>query len=407
MRLLFVVQRYGAEIAGGAEQHCRAFATRLAARGHDVEVLTSRAVDYLDWADRLPGGTEHLDGVTVHRLGVREARDLSVFQPIDARVVAGPKPVPYSWQLDWLRAQGPELLGLAGWLDDRSPELDVVVFFTYLYWPSSIGLPVAGRHRPTVLHPTAHDEPPFYLPLFRYLLHQPSGLAYSTPEEQALVESLVPPRRPNAVVGIGVDRDVVGDEAAFRSRYDLGDRPYLLYLGRIDLHKGAQELFDFFAAYRSRHPGQDLVLAMVGEPLQPLPYRPDVVVTGFVPDDMRAGALAGAAALVVPSYFESFSMVLTEAWAAGRPALVQGHCAVLDGQARRSGGAIAYRGFAEFEAATEALLGDPSLASALGEAGRAYVTERYDWDVVLDRYERLLGEVAMSRPPRRARSAAV
>ena len=62
--------------------------------------------------------------------------------------------------------------------------------------------------------------------------------------------------------------------------------------------------------------------------------------------------LSGARAFVQPSYFESFSIVLMEAWAAGRPALVQGHCDVLLGHARRSGGAIPYFDFATFEADT-------------------------------------------------------
>jgi glycosyltransferase involved in cell wall biosynthesis len=79
-----------------------------------------------------------------------------------------------------------------------------------------------------------------------------------------------------------------------------------------------------------------------------------------------------------------------EAWVAGRPALVQGHSAVLHGHARRSGGALPYVDFAGFEAALDLLLGDDSLRRALGEAGRAYVEAHADWHAVLNRYERLL-----------------
>jgi glycosyltransferase involved in cell wall biosynthesis len=96
---------------------------------------------------------------------------------------------------------------------------------------------------------------------------------------------------------------------------------------------------------------------------------------------------------VHPSYFESFSIVLGEAWAQGRPALVQGHCAVLEGQARRSNGAVPYFDFAGFEAAVDLLVGDPSTATALGASGRAYLLEHHQWDVVLDRFERLLRTV--------------
>jgi phosphatidylinositol alpha-1,6-mannosyltransferase len=67
---------------------------------------------------------------------------------------------------------------------------------------------------------------------------------------------------------------------------------------------------------------------------------------------------------------------------------------VLDGQARRSGGGIPYRGFAEFEAAVDLVAGDEGLQRRLGEAGRRYVERRYRWDLVLDRYERLLEYLA-------------
>ena len=145
--------------------------------------------------------------------------------------------------------------------------------------------------------------------------------------------------------------------------------------------------------YKERNPGP-LALVIVGAEVSPLPSHPDVIVTGFVDEDVRRSAMAGAEILVAPSYFESFSIVLVEGWVESRPALVQGRSDVLLGQARRSGGALPYSGFAEFEAALDLLLEDAPLRRALGEAGRRYVERHYGWDVVLDRYEALLGKVA-------------
>jgi glycosyltransferase involved in cell wall biosynthesis len=193
-----------------------------------------------------------------------------------------------------------------------------------------------------------------------------------------------------------VELDSPGDDGAFRAAYRLGDRPYLLFVGRVDPNKGSEELHDFFAAYKTRNPG-DLALVILGERVGELAPHPDVVMTGFVDEATRRGAVTGALAVVVPSYFESFSMVLTEAWAERKAALVQGWCDVLAGQARRSGGAIPYRGFAEFEVAVDAILGDPGLAGRLGESGRRYVEDRYRWADVLDRYERQLRLVMGSR----------
>ncbi|MGH9038907.1 MAG: glycosyltransferase, partial [Acidimicrobiia bacterium] len=152
-------------------------------------------------------------------------------------------------------------------------------------------------------------------------------------------------------------------------------------------------LHAFFTAYKERNPGA-LRLVLLGDPVFTLPSHPDLVATGVVDDATRRAALAGALALVQPSYFESFSMVLTEAWAARKAALVQGHCEVLATQATRAGGGLPYRGFAEFEAAVDLLLTDPDLAGALGAAGRRYVEENYTWPAVMDRYERFLTSVA-------------
>ncbi|HEV7886455.1 MAG TPA: glycosyltransferase family 4 protein [Acidimicrobiales bacterium] len=390
MRLLFVVQRYGLEVAGGAERAARDVAERMVGRGHHVEVVTSCALNYVDWANHYPAGSSELNGVLVHRLSVPDPRDDRLFGPLNARVVHGDPPLPLYIQEAWMRAQGPYLPDLPGWLWERAQGFDAVLFFTYLYWPIYAGLPAVAGRVPTVLMPFAHDEPYLKLPLFDTMFRLPDALGFLTEEEQALVQRRFRLARPTAVTGLGVDpAPAAASVASVRSALGLGDRPYLLALGRVDPAKGLHELFDFFAAYKARRPS-DLALVVMGDPVRPLPEHPDVFPTGYVDEDVKHGALAGSVALVHPSYFESFSIVLTEAWAQGRPALVQGHCEVLEGQARRSGGAVPYYDYAGFEASVDLLSSDPELASALGRAGRRYLEQRYRWDAVIDRFERLL-----------------
>ena len=404
MRILFVVQRYGAQVPGGAELAAREFATRLALRGHATEVLTSCAVSYVDWANAYPPGTEELDGVLVHRLPVSEPREDRIFAPLHARVPFGRHRVPPFMQRDWMRVQGPNLPGLTPWLRERAASYDRIVFFTYLYFTASAGLPAAAGLVPTVLHPTAHDEPPLYLSLFDLTFRLPSALAFLTEEEAELVANRFHVRLPSTVTGLGVELAVAAAEediTAFRVGVaGLGTRPYLVYVGRVDPGKGSVELFDFFTAYKRRNPS-DLALVVVGDPVEPMPPHPDIFITGFVAEPTKRAAMAGSLALVQPSYFESFSLVLIEAWALGKPALVQGRCDVLDGHARRSGGGIPYRGFAEFEAALDLVRSDPGLAGALGRAGRRYVERRYGWDRVIARYEAFLDRVMGPAPAAR------
>jgi len=374
--------------------------TRLAARGHHVEVVTSRAISYVNWEDHYPPGREDIDGVQVWRLGVARPRSHNLFQPLEQRVFASPQPHAPAVGEAWMTEQGPVLPELPAHLYRRAGNFDVVVFFTYLYWPTWQGLQVTAGLCPTVLHATAHDELPFWLPIYDLSLRIVDRYAFSTPEERDLLARRIHRQPAGTVVGVGTELDVDGEPERFRRSYSLGDAPYLLYLGRLDPNKGIGELCDQFVAYRSRRPDSPLKLILAGDPVSTIPEHPDLLCLGQVDEQTKHDALAGCLALAQPSYFESFSMVLTEAWAQRRPALVQGRCDVLAGQARRSGGAIPYLDYAEWEAAVDLLVEHPELADELGRAGRRYVEANYDWETVMDRYEELLGEAAALAPRR-------
>ena len=120
-----------------------------------------------------------------------------------------------------------------------------------------------------------------------------------------------------------------------------------------------------------------------------LPDDPGLVATGFVDDTTRWDAIGGALALYQPSYQESFSMAVAEAWQVGRPAIVQGYCDVLAGLVERGGGGLPYRGYQEFAGALDLLLERTGLGDDLGVAGGRYVAEDLGWGPVLDRYEAL------------------
>lgn len=396
MKLRYVVQRYGADVPGGAERHCREFAQRLAGRGHDVTVTTTCALHYADWANHYPAGRDEIGGVHVERFPVALRRHPERFSDLDGRVTDAPY-VP-RWLLDeWMRLQGPFVPDLAEHLERASQASDVVIFFTYLYYTTWAGLPAAARVAPTVLHPTAHDEAPLYHRIFDETFRVASAFAVSTPEEESLIRRRFRVRQPASVIGVGTELDAGGSGHALRARLGLDDRPYLLYVGRFDVGKAADELLAYFVAFKERRPSE-LALVIVGEAVVEIPEHPDIFVTGFVADAVRDDALAGALALVQPSYFESFSMTVLEAWAHGVPTLVQGRCDVLAGQVGRSGGGIPYEGFAEFEVALEMLLADRGLGAALGARGRRHAEEQYSWDAVLDRYERFLEGVAERGP---------
>ncbi len=387
MKVAYVVPRYGAEVIGGAEYGARMLAERLVSMaGWEVEVLTTCALDAGTWADELPAGSSVEAGVEVHRFSVRSTRHPH-FDRLSPQVLHDPEGAAGAAEQAWIDRQGPVSDGLLDAI--RTSDADLMAFYPYLYHPTVAGVPLAAGR--AVMHPAAHDEAPIRLPLFRDVFAGVDGFVFQTDGERELVEGLFPiGHRRRIVLGLGVEPEE-GDAGA-AAALGLGDRPYLVCIGRVDDGKGVRTLTRFFAAYKERHPGP-LALALVGPVVDRPDAHPDIVVTGPVPEDVKWGALRGALALVNPSGYEAFSLVLIEAWAAGVPVVVNERCAATREHVERSAGGFAFDGYARFEVVLERLLADAGLRHALAEAGRSYVSERFSWPAVIGRYTTFLEDV--------------
>ena len=386
MKILYLVQRYGEEIVGGSESACREFAEHLVGLGHEVEVLTSCARDYVEWANYYPPGTEAINGVRVHRLHVRKKRVEHLFGRAQQWLLTGSgRPAGFE-QRRWAQLMGPDLEGLRSWLIDNHKRFDVAIFMTYLYSTATLGIPVLAGRLPIVFQPTAHTEPTLRVTYFQSLFRMSDSFLFFTPEERRIVQEKFRIEPQGRISGIGIDiAPQTSNPEKFRERFGLGNSCYLVYVGRLDPMKGVGELCRFFLESRSRI-GHDLKLVLVGDALVDLPKSDDIIVTGYLEPEDKQAAIAGSLALVQPSYFESFSIVLCEAWVQKKPALVQGQSAVLRGQAMRSGGAIPYEGWAEFDCALGMLLEDAARAQQIGENGYKYVVEKYDWPKVMEEF---------------------
>jgi glycosyltransferase involved in cell wall biosynthesis len=201
---------------------------------------------------------------------------------------------------------------------------------------------------------------------------------------------------PGVVVGVGSEIPRRSEAQRFRKKHDI-QKPFAIYVGRIDENKGCKELFDFFLRYAATFPrGLDLVL--IGSAIIPIPQHPRIHHLGFLPDQDKFDGIAASDLLIMPSYFESLSMVALEAWAMGRPVLANGRCDVLKGQCIRSGAGLYYERYEEFAETLYALESNGPLHARLGRNGRDYFTEHYTWPVIerkyLDMFDRLTGEGA-------------
>lgn len=387
MRLAFVVQRYGLDIAGGAEYHCRLVAEHLA-RHAEVEVLTTCAADYITWANHYPEGASTLNGITVRRFKVKRPRDPERFARQTARVLHEAHDA--KDELAWLEEEGPFSPRLVKYVSGSRGRYDYLVFFSYRYYTTYHAL-LAVRDR-ALLVPTAEDDGVYRISLFPPLFRAPRAIVYNSVEERALIHGASGNESvPGDVVGVGSELPSHVDGAAFRARHGLSG-PFMLYVGRIDVNKGCRQLFDFVRRYR-KETGSTFRLVLVGKAVLPVPDDPAFVHLGFLPDQEKWDALDACDLLVMPSRYESLSMVTLEAWWAGRPVLANAQCDVLRGQCRRANAGLFYASYDEFREALALLEADAPLRRALGANGRRYFDTHYAWDVVEGKYLRLLEEL--------------
>jgi glycosyltransferase involved in cell wall biosynthesis len=388
LKLAFVVQRYGLDIAGGAEYHCRLVAEHMA-RHAQVEVLTTCAADYVTWANHYPEGREVLNGIPVRRFKVKRPRDPEAFADWTDRVFrASHDPAD---ELRWLEEQGPFSPRLVRHLERHRDDHDLFVFFSYRYYPTYHGLAVVRDK--ALLVPTCEEDGVYRLSIFPPLFRMPRAVVYNSVEERALIETVSGNEDvPGDVVGVGSALPGRLDPLGFRGRSGL-DGPYVIYVGRIDENKGCPQLFDFFRRYRAET-GSKLILALIGKPVIEIPRDPGIVHLGFLSDEEKWNALAASELLVMPSRLESLSMVTLEAWWAERPVLVNGKCEVLRGQTRRANAGLYYASYEEFREALALLEADPGLRVQLGRNGRSYFEKHYTWDIVEQKYLALIAQAS-------------
>ena len=385
MKLAVVVQRYGAAINGGAELHARYLAERLASR-HEVEVVTTCARDYVTWRNELPPGRDEVNGVPVLRFRVDRERDPREFGRRSAQVFGRRHSL--AQELRWLESEGPASRALLRHLAGAT--YDFVFFFSFRYHHAYHGVrAVPGR---AVLVPTAERDPAVGLALFGPVFRGVRATMFNSFEERAMIRAVAGGADlPGVVVGVGSELPESVSPERFRQKYGIRG-PFVIYVGRIDENKGCKELFAYFERHaESRRDGLSLVL--VGQSILAVPGHPRVRHLGFLPDQDKFDAMAAAGALVMPSYFESLSMVTLEAWGLGRPVLVNGRCDVLRGQCIRSHAGLYYESPEEFGEALWALTDNPVLNAALGRNGREHYRRHYAWPVILRKYEETLARL--------------
>jgi glycosyltransferase involved in cell wall biosynthesis len=404
MKAAIVVQRYGAGIVGGSETLARQYAQMLR-QDIDVEVLTTCAADHGTWENYFPAAATVDEGVSVRRFAVDYPRARAWEELYELLLESAPMPDflesfavkdahaarlarwPRALQEETIHRQGPYSSTLLDHLALNGQQYAVVLFVSYLYPTAYDGMQRLPHDR-IVFVPTLHDEPVAYLSVYQRLFRRSRQVVFLTDAERALARRLYGFTGPSDVVGMAISTPAAEGELPPGT-----PSHYVIYAGRIEEGKGVLTLFDYFRAFQAERPSA-CKLVLIGNQTAPLPSDPNIVYLGYVSEATKFALLKGACALVQPSSYESFGIVLLESLAVGTPVLANGRNEVLAEHCRQSGAGLTYRTRQEFVQNLWRLAADARYREILGRRGRTFVRQRFAGPIIADKLVRIVRRAA-------------
>ena len=398
-----IVQRYGRQVNGGAEVLARMVAEKLALK-YDITVLTSRALDYHFWEPELPEGESVENGVKiirfdhkpkatakkVHRLN-RQYRGRLLYQKF-YRFIGEP-----SWYLKlfptaeigeqdgilWVENQGPATYGLIEYLKENQKDYDAFIFVTYLYYPTVAGLLAVPDK--SIFIPTMHDEQPAYFPIFKKTMKAPRSLMFLTESEKKFSNELFDIAHIRQdVMSVGIEEVDDRKNKSLIEKFKIKGK-YIVYVGRIDAAKGCKELLSYFENYLNKN--KDFItLVLAGKNMIDAVENDNIIYAGFVSDEEKEQLMKHAEALIIPSKYESLSLVVLESFACKVPVIANGECEVLKDHIVDSNGGWTYTNEDEFSAVLKKVIaGTENVEKGLN--GCKYVTNNYSWQKAMNVFD--------------------
>ena len=383
-KIAFVIHRYGEGVDGGAAAHCRSVAEQLL-RYYDVEVLTSTSLNY-PYNEYFETGTDLLNGVIIRRFAIERFSDETLRTEYKKKMMQGSQ----EFERKWMEENGPFCPALIDYLETNFKNYKAIFFFGYNHYLSYAGIMLNLPN--SILIPLAHDEAPIYTSAAESVFKNARAFMFNTIEEKQLVERLFGKITvPNRVTCYGLDIEAVGD--SLPDKYQ-SLTPFIIFAGRVTQNKNFAELNKYFIEYKKKR-NTNLKLLVLGRVQNgfSFEYHEDIVFTGYVSESEKRALMRNAVLLVLPSKYESLSIVVLESFMQERPVLVNGRCPVLVGQCRRSNAGLYYTNYSEFEAELDYLIDNRDICDQLGKNGREFVIKNYSWDSVLDNFNSIIKEI--------------
>ncbi|MBQ8814200.1 MAG: glycosyltransferase family 4 protein [Lachnospiraceae bacterium] len=388
--IALVIPWYGDSIRGGAEMECNSLAHSLSAAGYPVEVFTTCVKDAA--CDRgkntMAPGLYMESGIPVRRFLVREERDVEKYDRANLRIYRN-EPFTSEDEEIYFR-EDINSDEMYAYITENKENYRAFIFIPYMYGITYNGSSCCKEK--SVLIPCLHDESYAYMQVLKKKMNEFRGMVFNAEPERELAKKLYGLDGVyTELAGVGIDTDWhrAVDPEAFRKKYGIQDE-FILYAGRKDAGKKADELIRFFLQYKRDMKNKHLKLVLIGggelPVLVPETYRSEVIDLGFVSVEDKHNAFAACTVFCNPSYFESFSIVIMEAWLAKRPVLVSAHCEVTTDFARKTNGGLWYENYWEFRECVGYLLSHRSEGREMGENGCRYVLENFAHGKIAEKY---------------------
>jgi len=251
-------------------------------------------------------------------------------------------------------------------------------------------------------------------------LREAAAILFTTAEERELAAPFTF-GTPGVVVPLGMDLDELAgmpEPGSFRRRHpEIGDKPIILFLGRINFKKGLDILAKAFGAVARRR--QDVHLVIAGPDNEGWGARVRTwlaeegvlgrtIFTGMLLGPDKLAVLRDASLFVLPSYSENFGLAVIEAMAASLPVIISDQVNIWrEVETGRAGRVIPCDAGALADQILE-LLADPAAAAQMGRQGRALVAERFQWPRIARRlaeaYVRIIDEHRRNRERQQTQS---
>jgi glycosyltransferase involved in cell wall biosynthesis len=386
-KIAFVVHRYGKDICGGAEYLCRVLAEHMK-KNFDVDVLTSCAMDGISWDNYFNEGIEVINDVRIHRFRVEKSKNNSRFSELTDKLRNNDDAA----EDEWICEAGPYCPSCIQYLKEHGMEYKAVIFISYNFYMTIMGLKLGLKN--SIFMPTAHDDANLHMPLYKKVFESAYAYLYNSIEERDLIyETFKTQDKPSRLTCVGID-EPDWDDGGFPERFSEYKDNYILYVGRVSMGKNVSELNRFFTEYKKRNPS-DLKMIVAGkiDDEMNMKFSNDILYAGFVTDMERNELIRNAKLLVMPSKYESLSLVILESMIARRPVLVNGNCEVLKGQCIRSNAGLYYTDYFEFEYELNFMLNNKEEYSQMCENGYDFVKNNYNWDKVIENITDLIKRI--------------